>query len=176
METRRHRASSGKLSRRMGSLSGVSSKSTNQRYHAIENLESWIMWLQLKGSTWTLIGPWLRRLLPSLPSSGSWVCESCGYAIDARGEAGTSSFTLTIDCYPQKQSRYKHAVVLTDGGRLSILCESSAFAPHRSPPDTGSNAGISYTAPNLSAEPCGCDAGANWKCEQHRLEPLDPRD
>ncbi len=26
-------------------------------------------------------------------------------------------------------------------------------------------------APAMSAQPCGCDAGANWICERHRVQP-----
>lgn len=88
-----------------------------------------------------LINAVLRRIVPSAPSSGSWACDRCGFAIEGHVEAGTSSSTYVIDCFRAKQSRYRHVVVVTSAGKLSTLCESSQFAEHRSQIDSGVNDG-----------------------------------
>lgn len=103
------------------------------------------MSLTIPAYMWTLIGGLLRRSAASLPACGSWACERCGYAIEGHVEDGTSLFILTVDCFPAKQSRYRHVLALTPDGKLSILCGSLQFAEHRSRIDSGASDGTSYT-------------------------------
>lgn len=65
----------------------------------------------------------LRPFLRSRPLHGSWVCESCGFFIVVRAEAGTSSLRCAIVSHPAKPSPYKHVLEVTADGKLSILCE-----------------------------------------------------
>lgn len=114
----------------------------------------------------------LRPFLRSRPLHGSWVCESCGFFTVVHAEAGTSSLQCVIISHPQKPSPYRHVLEVTPTGKLSISCEPFPFVAETSE-DSGRPALTSSTPPNSkpeSGQPCGCDAGAKWVCEWHRME------
>jgi len=113
----------------------------------------------------------LHRMHRSVPLVVSWECPRCGLAIDARRVDGTLSFGFEITCSPPNSSPFKHVAVLTDGGKLSISCERSRSDARQLPLPSGESDGTSSTpgsSASLSAQPCGCDPGAGWTCEQHR--------
>lgn len=70
--------------------------------------------------------PFLRGFIKSYAgTSEPLVCEDCGLSLRARVEDGTS-LCVSIDLFcPPNVLRFRHAVVLTSDGKLSISCGSS---------------------------------------------------
>jgi len=126
--------------------------------------------LSARISMWINIA--LRPFLRSQPLRGSWVCASCGLFIVAHVEDGTSSLRCAIISHPVKLSPYKHVLEVTADGKLSISCAPLPSVEDVSQ-DSGQSVGTSSIPVNSvreSGRTCGCDPGAHWICERHRME------
>lgn len=92
-----------------------------------------------------LILPFLHRFLPSGPSAVSLACDQCGSSFNAHGAVGTSEYILTGQLNAPNLSPYRFSLVLTNEGKLSILCGCSQSARRPSDPNSGADDGTSFS-------------------------------
>jgi hypothetical protein len=137
----------------MGEVREVPSGIILRRFNGRIDSELSIMLLTLPPFMLTWIDLALRRTLPSAPSSGSLVCDRCGFAIESHVEAGTVSSTFVIDFFTAKQSRYRHVLAATRDGKLSISCVPFQSVATESTENTGATVGISSIEKSSNREP-----------------------
>lgn len=125
-------------------------------------------------STWMLaIVQTFARFLASVTS---WECPQCGSRLSGQLADGTLSLVWENDSHAPSWSHFKHVAEVTSDGKCSIFC-ASVRSDAANFPLSGGGDGISFSTTNQSdetirrrareAQPCGCDLGAAWYCDEH---------
>src|SRR5262245_56323994 len=89
----------------------------------------------------TLTRGLLRHFVTSAPSAVSLECSRCGFAINAHGEAGISSWSYVITFNPPSLSPCRLVLVPTLDGSALISCGCSQSDATLQQTDSGSTGG-----------------------------------